>query len=78
LVRTPVIPAPALNALPYSSPAQGGIADGSKFSEGQVFFASGHLAEFIFMESDVEVDSSLVTIVARAAASRIDAAGLGS
>lgn len=58
--------------------AQGGISDLSGFSEGQVFFASGHLAEFIFMESDVEVDSSHVTIVAHAAASRIDAAGLGS
>ena len=58
--------------------AQGGITDLSAFSEGELFFASGHLAEFIFMESDVEVDSSHVMIVAHAAASRIDAAGLGS
>jgi len=58
--------------------AQASITVGSKFSQGQVFFASGNLAEFIFMAGKGTVRSADVTSVAQAAASRIDAAGLGS
>jgi hypothetical protein len=43
-----------------------------------VFFSSGNLAEFIFMDSQSSVRSADVTSVAQAAANRIDAAGLGS
>lgn len=58
--------------------AQASVTVGSKFSQGQVFFASGHLAEFIFMAGKGAVHSDDVTSVAQAAANRIDAAGLGS
>lgn len=57
--------------------AQGSVTVGSKFSQGQVFFASGNLAEFIFMSGSGAVHSDDVMSVAQAAASRIDAAGLG-
>ena len=58
--------------------AQGSITMGSKFSQGQVFFASGNLAEFIFMGGNGAVHSDDVLSVAQAAANRIDASGLGS
>jgi hypothetical protein len=51
---------------------------GSKFGQGQVFFASGQLAEFIFMAGNGSISSDDVTSVAQAAVGRIDAAGLGS
>ena len=72
---------PGTTALDLSSlgdGAQGSVTVGSSFSQGQVFFSSGHLAEFIFMASDGAIDGNDVTSVAQAAASRIDAAGLGS
>jgi opacity protein-like surface antigen len=72
---------PGTTALDLSSlgdGAQGSVTVGSSFSEGQVFFSSGHLAEFIFMASEGPIGSNDVTSVAQAAASRIDAAGLGS
>jgi hypothetical protein len=58
--------------------AQGSVTSTKSFGQGQVFFASGHLAEFIFMDSNGSISSDDVTSVALAAASRIDAAGLGS
>lgn len=72
---------PGTTALDLSSlgnTAQGSVTAGSSFSQGQVFFSSGHLAEFIFMGSTGSVDSADVTSVAQAAANRINAAGLGS
>ena len=72
---------PGTTALDLSSlgdGAQGSVTVGSSFSQGQVFFSSGHLAEFIFMASEGAIDGNDVTSVAQAAASRIDAAGLGS
>jgi hypothetical protein len=57
--------------------AQGSISAGS-FSVGEVFFASGQLAEFIFMGSGGGVSAADVTSVAQTAASRIDAGGLAS
>jgi hypothetical protein len=58
--------------------AQGSFIAGSSLSGGQVFFSNGHLAEFIFFVSETTVSSSDVTSVAQAAATKIDAAGLGS
>ena len=58
--------------------AQGSVTVRSKFGQGQVFFSSGQLAEFIFMAGNASISSDDVTSVAQAAASRIDAAGLGS
>jgi hypothetical protein len=58
--------------------AQGSVTQGSSFSGGQVFFASGQLAEFIFMGTQSSVNGADVTSVAQAAANRINMAGLGS
>jgi hypothetical protein len=58
--------------------AQGSMTAGSSFDTGQVFFSSGQLAEFIFFGSQDSIDSNDVVNVAQTAASRIDAAGLGS
>jgi hypothetical protein len=58
--------------------AQGSVTEGSSFSGGQLFFASGQLAEFIFMGSGNPVKSADVMSVAQAAATRINQAGLGS
>lgn len=58
--------------------AQGSVSVAKSFSQGQVFFASGHLAEFIFIAGNGSIHSADVTSVAQAAANRIDAAGLGS
>jgi opacity protein-like surface antigen len=72
---------PGITALDLSSlgnGAQGSVTVGSSFSQGQVFFSSGRLAEFILMASEGAIDSNDVTSVAQAAANRIDAAGLGS
>jgi hypothetical protein len=59
-----------------------GLGDGAlgsvSLSGGQVFFASGHLAEFIFMVKEGSIPSTAVTNVAQAAVNRINAAGLGS
>jgi hypothetical protein len=57
--------------------AQGTITQGSKLSAGLVAFSSGHLAEFLFVGSPT-LDPNAVANVAQIAASRIDAAGLGS
>lgn len=57
--------------------AQGSITASSSFSQGQVFFASGHLAESIFVARQGPIHSADVVSVAQAAANRIDAAGLG-
>jgi hypothetical protein len=67
-----------LDLSTLGSGAQGSVTEGSSFSGGQVFFSSGKLAEFIFMGSGSSVSSADVMSVAQAAASRIDAAGLGS
>jgi len=67
----------ALDLSSLGHGAQGNISAGS-FSVGEVFFASGHLAESIFMGSGGAVSAGDVTSVAQTAASRIDAAGLGS
>ena len=59
--------------------ARGSVTARSSFSTGQAFFASGQLAEFIFVAvSEGTVDANDVTSIAQAAANRIDAAGLGS
>ncbi|HEU5243064.1 MAG TPA: hypothetical protein VFU33_01570 [Gaiellaceae bacterium] len=68
----------ALDLSALGDGAQGSVTEGSSFSGGQVFFASGRLAEFIFMGSGNSVSSADVTSVAQAAANRIDQAGLGS
>jgi len=57
--------------------AQGSITQGSSVSVGLVVFSTGRLAEFLFMDSQT-LDANSVTSVAQIAASRIDAAGLGS
>lgn len=67
----------ALDLSSLGHGAQGNISAGS-FSVGEVFFASGHLAESIFMGSGGAVSAVDVTSIAQTAASRIDAAGLGS
>lgn len=58
--------------------AQGSITNSSSYNGGQVVLSSGHLAEFIFMDSEKTVSADDVTSVAQAAAKRIDTAGLGS
>jgi hypothetical protein len=58
--------------------AQGSVTAGSSFDTGQVFLSSGRLAEFIFVGSQDAIDSKDVLGIAQVAASRIDAAGLGS
>jgi hypothetical protein len=68
----------ALDLGALGNGAQGSVTEGSSFSGGQVFFASGQLAEFIFMGSGSAVKSADVVSVAQAAANRINAAGLGS
>jgi hypothetical protein len=67
----------ALDLSGLGSGAQGSITEGS-YSGGQVFFSSGHLAEFIFMGKQGSVSNVAVMSVAQSAAARIDAAGLGS
>jgi len=67
----------ALDLSGLGSGAQGSITEGS-YSGGQVFFSSGHLAEFIFMGRQGSVSNVAVMSVAQSAAARIDAAGLGS
>jgi hypothetical protein len=58
--------------------AQGSVTGGSSLSTGQVFLSSGHLAEFIFVGDQGSMSTDSVTSVARTAAHKIDAAGLGS
>lgn len=58
--------------------AQGSVTGGSSLSTGQVFFSSGHLAEFIFVGNQGSMSTDSVTSVAQSAAHKIDAAGLGS
>jgi hypothetical protein len=53
------------------------VAAGSSFSTGLVVFSSGKLAESIFLGTRGSIDPSDAMSVAQAAASRIDAAGLG-
>jgi hypothetical protein len=68
----------ALDLSAVGHGAQGSVTQGSDISGGQVFLASGRLAEFIFMVSAGSMSPHAVTSVAQAAANRIDAAGLGS
>jgi hypothetical protein len=68
----------ALDLSSLGDGVQGSVTVGSKFGQGQVFLASGNLAEFIFMAGNASISSDDVTSVAQAAANRIDAAGLGS
>jgi hypothetical protein len=68
----------ALDLSALGNGAQGSVTVGSSFSGGQVFFASGRLAEFIFMADQGSINADDVTSVAQAAANRINAAGLGS
>lgn len=68
----------ALDLSAVGDGAQGSIAPSSDYSGGQVFFSSGHLAEFIFVAKEGKISSQAVTNLAQAAANRIDAAGLGS
>jgi opacity protein-like surface antigen len=70
--------ATALDLSAVGHAAQGSVTHGSHVSGGQVFLASGRLAEFIFMVSADSIKPNAVTSVAQAAANRIDAAGLGS
>jgi hypothetical protein len=58
--------------------ALGSVTERSDLSSGAVFFASGHLAEFVFMITQGSINSSDVTSVAQAAATKINSAGLGS
>ena len=68
----------ALDLSGVGDGAQGSITKTSSYSGGQVFLASGRLAEFIFTASADATSSADLTSVAQAAANRIDAAGLGS
>jgi opacity protein-like surface antigen len=68
----------ALDLSALGNGAQGSVTVGSSYSGGQVFFASGRLAEFIFMADQGSINADDVTSVAQAAANRINAAGLGS
>ena len=68
----------ALDLSALGDGAQGSVTQGSSLSLGQVFFASGHLAEFIFMGNQGPISTADVESVAQTAANRIDAAGLGS
>ena len=58
--------------------AQGSVTEGSSLSTGVVVFSSGNLAEFIFLGAQGSIDTGDVMGIAQTAASRIDAAGLGS
>jgi hypothetical protein len=68
----------ALDLSGIGDGAQGSVTAGASFDTGQVFFSSGRLAEFIFVASQDAIDSKDVLSLAQVAASRIDAAGLGS
>jgi hypothetical protein len=68
----------ALDLSSLGDGAQGSVTEDSSFSTGQVFFSSGQLAVFVFMGSLDAVATDDVLSVAQVAASRIDAAGLGS
>ena len=68
----------ALDLSGIGDGAHGSVTAGSSYGGGQVFLASGRLAEFIFMDKQGSISSKAVTSVAQAAANRIDAAGLGS
>ena len=68
----------ALDLSALGDGAQGSVTTGSSLDTGQVFFSTGRLAEFIFVGSQTAIDPTAVTNVAQTAASRIDAAGLGS
>ena len=68
----------ALDLSGVGDGAQGSVTAGASFDTGQVFFSSGRLAEFIFVASQDAIDSKDVLSLAQVAASRIDAAGLGS
>jgi hypothetical protein len=69
----------ALDLSSLGDGAQGSVTENSALSTGQVFFSSGQLAEFIFMVTlGGAVATADVMSVAQAAATRIDAAGLGS
>jgi hypothetical protein len=70
--------ATALDLSGLGDGAQGSVTQGSQLSTGQVFFSTGHLAEFIFVGNQgAAVGTGDVMSVAQAAANRIDAAGLG-
>jgi hypothetical protein len=58
--------------------AQGSVTEGSSLSTGLVVFSSGDLAEFIFLGAQGSIGTGDVRGIAQTAASRIDAAGLGS
>lgn len=58
--------------------AQGSVTEGASLSTGVVVFSSGNLAEFIFLGAQGSIDTGDVMGIAQTAASRIDAAGLGS
>ena len=68
----------ALDLSGVGDGAQGSVTAGASFDTGQVFFSSGRLAEFIFVASQDAIDGKDVLNLAQVAASRIDAAGLGS
>ena len=68
----------ALDLSGIGDGAQGSVTAGASFDTGQVFFSSGRLAEFIFVASQDAIDGKDVLNLAQVAASRIDAAGLGS
>jgi hypothetical protein len=68
----------ALDLSGVGDGAQGSVTAGASFDTGQVFFSSGRLAEFIFVASQDAIDGKDVLSLAQVAASRIDAAGLGS
>jgi hypothetical protein len=68
----------ALDLSNLGDGAQGSVTAGSSLGTGLVVFSSGKLAEFIFLSTRGSIDPSDVTSVAQTAASRIDAAGLGT
>ena len=68
----------ALGLSGVDNGAQGSVTAGKSFGGGQVFLASGRLAEFIFMGKQGSTSRAAVTSAAQAAANRIDAAKLGS
>jgi hypothetical protein len=58
--------------------AQGSVTEESSLSNGLVVFATGRLAEFIFVGKQGAIDTSDVTSIAQAAAGKIDSKGLGN
>jgi hypothetical protein len=58
--------------------AQGSVTEESSLSTGLVVFATGRLAEFIFVGKQGAIDTSDVTSIAQAAAGKIDSKGLGN